>query len=153
MVDSWNVSLSGVASNGNVTQCYPAYCSAGVNPATATTAQEVREPTGGELISVQVATDGTNAGTIELYDINGVALGIDVSSAATITDTQLDDAITAGHAKLIYSQNVVATGITPPSCGYRKLMHGLAARFVAGAGACSLNIVSSSLWRKRHGTV
>lgn len=152
--EGWvSASLGFVAANGNVTQLYPPWCSTGVDPATATNAQMVRTPSSGELISCQVETDGSNAGVIELYDINGIELGIDVSSGTTITDAQLDAAIAAGHAKLIYSQNVVATGITPPSCGYRKILHGLAARFVGAAGACRLNIVSSGLYYKRHGTV
>jgi hypothetical protein len=151
--ESWVIPLTAVAANGDVTQLYPAKCTAGTALATATNAQMVRTPTHGELISIQVQTDGTNAGVIEIYDINGIELGINVSSLTAITDTQLDAAIASGDAVLLYSQNVVATGVTPPSSTYRKFMKGLAARFVSGGGTCTLNLVCSGGYAKRHGTV
>lgn len=150
--ESWVIALTGVMADGNVTQLYPASCTAGTSLATATPSQLVREPTSGELVSIQVQTDGTNAGVIELYDISGIDRGINVSSATTITDAELDAAIAAGDAKLIYSQNVAASGLTPPSATYRRFLKGLAARYVS-SGTCNLNLVCSGGYRKRHGAV
>lgn len=141
-MDRWVISLSMVASNGNVTQLYPDYAAAGADPTTAATGDQLRQPCEGQLIALQVASDGTNAGILELYDISGTELGIDVSSAATITDTQLDAAITANTAKRILVQNFAGSGLTPwAPVGPASFMKGLAARAVGGAGACTLNLV------------
>ena len=59
--------------------------------------QQVRQPCEGQLISLQVCSDGTNAGILELYDISGRELGVNVSSATAITDAVLDAAIAAGR--------------------------------------------------------
>lgn len=155
MSEGWVCSLTAVASNGNVTQLYPAWCSVGTARSTATPAQEVREPTSGEMTGLQVKTDDTNGGLIELWDVSGVDCGAEVSSAATITNAQLAAAITAGTAKLIYSQNFVGSGVTPPSMGYIRFLKGLAARFSNSGptGTCSLNIKVSGGYRKIHGSV
>lgn len=152
-MDRWVVDLSIVAASGDVTQCYPTYAAAGVNPATATVAQQVRKPCEGQLISLQVASDGTNAGILELYDINGVDLGIDTSSATAITDAQLDAAIAANKAKLILVQNFAGSGLTPwASVGPASFMKGLAARAVGAAGTCKLNMVVHGGYRYLNGT-
>lgn len=129
------------AADGNVTQLYPTYAAVGINPATATTGQQMREPTHGQLISLQIKTDGTNAGTLELYDISGTLLGIDVSSTDVITDAQLDAAITAGNARLIFDQNFIGAGTTPLTpVGPAGFSKGLAARAVGSTGTCRLNL-------------
>jgi hypothetical protein len=146
--------LTIVAANGDATQCYPTYAAAGTDPATATPSQQVRMPTDGQLISLQVASDGTNAGILELYDISGHELGINVSSATAITDAQLDAAIAAGKAKLILVQNFAGSGLTPwASVGPASFMKGLAARAVGAAGACTLNLVVHGGYRYLNGTV
>lgn len=110
-------------------------------------------PTEGQLIALQVATDGTNAGTIELYDINGNDLGINVSSAAAITDSQLDAAVTANKAKLILVQNFSGSGLTPwAPVGPASFMKGLAARAVGATGTCTLNMVVHGGYRYLNGT-
>lgn len=146
-MERWVCALTGVASNGNITQLYPANASAGVNPATATNGQLIRKPCEGTLYSMQIETDGTNPGTVQLWDINGIEIGVDVSSAAALTDTQVSDAITAGLAKLIYEQNFTASPATPIGIGYASFQKGLAARFV-GSGSCKLNLVVSGGYRK-----
>lgn len=152
-MDRWVCSLSMVASNGDVTQLYPNYATTGVDPATATVAQQVRQPCEGQLISLQVASDGTNAGILELYDISGHALGINVSSATAITDTQLDTAIAAGRAKLILEQNFAGSGLTPwAPVGPASFMKGLAARAVGATGTCKLNLVVHGGYRYLNGT-
>ena len=153
-MDRWVVSLDIVAATGVVTQLYPNYATTGVDPATATVSQQVRQPCEGQLISLQVASDGTNAGILEMYDINGNDLGINVSSAATITDTQLDTAIAAGKAKLILEQNFAGSGLTPwAPVGPASFMKGLAARAVGVSGACKLNLVVHGGYRYLNGTV
>lgn len=152
-MDRWTTDLTMVTSTGNVTQLYPDYAAAGTNPATATTAQQVRMPCEGQLISLQVASDGTNAGILELYDISGHELGINVSSATTITDTQLDNAIAAGKAKRILVQNFAGSGLTPwAPVGPASFMKGLAARAVGASGTCTLNLVVHGGYRYLNGT-
>jgi hypothetical protein len=138
-MEPWTIALAGVAADGNVTQLYPALCTAGTDPASATHGQLIRRTNAGTLYKLQIKTDGTNAGTLELYDISGIELGIDTSSATTITDAQLDTAISAGNARLIYSQNYVATGVTPGDLGPISFLKGLAARNVA-SGTITLNM-------------
>lgn len=152
-MDRWTVDLTMVTATGNVTQLYPDYAAAGTNPATATVAQQVRMPTEGQLIALQVASDGTNAGILELYDINGHDLGIDVSSTNVITDAQLDAAIAAGKAKRILVQNFAGSGLTPwAPVGPASFMKGLAARAVSNAGTCTLNLVVHGGYRYLNGT-
>lgn len=151
--DAWVVSLSAVAANGDVTQLYPDWCSAGVDPASATNGQLIRRPYEGALHSIQIKPDGTNGGTIEIYDINGLELGVDVSSAAAISDTVLDTAITAGKAKLIFTQSfagTVGSGVVNAPGIYRGFMKGLAARFwnAGPTGACVLNLVVNNGYAK-----
>lgn len=140
-MEGWSgVSLTGVAATGDVTQLYPLYATAGEVPASATTGQQLRSPCEGTLISLQVETDGTNGGTLELYDMAGDEAGANVSSVAAITDTQLDLAVTAKTARLIFQQNFAGSGLTPfAPIGPRRFLKGLAARFV-GAGTCKLNL-------------
>lgn len=142
------------AATGTVQQLYPDYATTGIDPATATPSQQVRTPTEGQLISLQVASDGTNAGILELYDISGHELGINVSSATTITDTQLDAALAAGKAKLILEQNFAGSGLTPwAPVGPASFMKGLAARVVGSTGTCKLNLVVHGGYRYLNGTV
>ncbi len=152
-MDRWVTDLTIVAATGVVTQLYPSYAAAGALPATALTSEEVRMPCEGQLISLQVATDGINAGTLELYDISGQTLGIDVSTTTVITDAQLDAAITAGKAKLILEQNFAGSGLTPWSpVGPASFMKGLAARAVGASGTCTLNMVVHGGYRYLNGT-
>jgi hypothetical protein len=147
-MEAWSgISLGFVAAAGNVTQLYPTWCAAGVDPAAATNGQQIRQPTAGVLYSLQVETDGTNGGIIEIWDVSGADAGADVSSATTITDAQLDALAARGLAKLIYSQNFAASGLTPPTAGPRTIMRGLAARFVGSAGVCKLNLVVNGGFR------
>ena len=142
MSDSWVCALTGVtAGTGNVTQLYPVWASAGVNPfASMTSGQVIRKPNGGSYGSITVQTDGTNGGTIELWDVSGIEISVDVSSAAVITDAQIDAAVTAGKARLIWSQNFTSTaGAVSPWSVQQMFSKGLAARY-AGSGTCSLNI-------------
>jgi hypothetical protein len=148
--NAWVVALTGVAADGNVTQLYPVSCSAGVAKASSTIGQLLRRPMEGALHSVQVRADGANAGVIEVYDVNGEDAGADVSSATTITDTQLDALITAGRARLIFVQDVpmtAGTGVINAPGLYRAFAKGLAARYVS-AGACTLNLVVTGGCRK-----
>ncbi len=140
-MESWaGISLSFVAANGNLKQLYPTWCPVGVVPSAATNGQQLRGPVEGAIVSLQVETDGTNGGIIQLWDLNGADVGADVSSLDVVTDAQLIALQALGRAKLMYEQNFTASGITPPTTGPRSFQHGLAARFVGSAGACSLNL-------------
>lgn len=160
MTMAWGgVPLTFVAASGNLTQLYPSWINdgkgnaTGGDPAVAGPGTLLRKPCEGELISVQVSTDGTNGGTIEIWDIAGDDAGADVSQAAVITNAQAVALKAAGKARLLYTQNVVASGVTPPAANYQgRFMRGLAARFVSAAGACTLNIVASGGFRFVHGS-
>lgn len=143
MLDSWTVPLTAVSATGDLVQLYPTWAPTGVNPAVATAGQEIRKPTEGFLRAAQVKTDNTNAGYIELWDVNGADVGANVSSLAVITNAQLTALIALGKAKKIWDQNFTATsGATTPSAFGKQFLHGLAARFVnAGpTGTCTLNL-------------
>ena len=150
-MESWVITLTGVAANGNVTQLYPAKCTAGTAVASATNSQQIRQRTNGTLYNVQIKTDGSTAGALELYDIDGNQGGADVSSATTITDTQLDALIASGDASLIFDQNFASTPTTPITVSPRGFMKGLAGRYVQSGGTggtITINLVVSGGYRK-----
>lgn len=152
-MDRWVVAIDIGSATGTVEQLYPDYATTGVAPSGATPSQQVRQPCEGQLVALQVASDGTNGGILELYDISGHELGIDVSSSNTITDTQLDAAIARGQAKLILEQNFAGSGLTPwAPVGPASFMKGLAARAVGVSGSCKLNLVVHGGYRYLPGT-
>lgn len=159
-VDSWVIPLAMVAdSNGVLTQLFPDNAKPGVNPfAPYAAGQLIRRPNDGSLDSVQIQTDGTNGGVIELWDISGLDGGIDVSSPTTptITNAQKDALKARGLAKLIYSQNFTGTsGATIPTTVKRLFARGLAARCIYGGAvttqACTLNLAVVKGWIKTTG--
>jgi len=152
---AWSeISITAVASDtGFLTQLYPTWAPVGIAKATETPAQQLREPCEGELVGLQIQTDGTNGGVIEIWDIAGDRAGADVSTAATITNTQKNTEVTAGRAKLLYSQNLLGTGETPPIPTYFRFMQGLAARFISGAGSVKINANVNGGFRLIHGSV
>lgn len=148
MSQAWSgISLAFGGATGDVTQLFPTWMGVGVahTPgAPAAPGAQVRQPRQGKLESIQVQTDGTNGGTIEIWDVNGEDAGLDMSSDSTplISDTILTGLVTRGLAKLIYAQNFTSTaGAATPSAPFRAFSRGLAARFIGAAGACSLNLV------------
>lgn len=148
------IALTAVAASGNLTQLYNASCTAGTAIASANHGDTLRKPAGGHLLSAQVQTDGTNGGTIEIYDINGLEAGADVSAGTAITNSQLATALAAGRARLIWSQDFSAdAGARTASARIMPFLHGLAARYVnvvegTPTGACWLNIVADGLGLK-----
>lgn len=142
-----------VGATGNLKQLYPTTAPVGTAKATATPGQWVREPCEGELTGLQIMTDDTNGGVVELWDVAGDDGGADVSTSDVITNAQLTTAINKGQARLLYSQNVVGTGVTPPNPSYFKFMRGLACRFVGAAGYVKLNLNVNGGFRLRHGSV
>jgi hypothetical protein len=134
-------SLTFGTATGDLTQLFPTWMATGVAKASAVNGDLIRKPTGGVLDFIQIQTDGTNGGIIEIWDINGEMIGANVSSATAITNAQLVLLQAQGKAKLLYSQNFTATaGAATPAAAGRVFSFGLAARFVAAAGACSLNL-------------
>jgi len=146
MIGWSGITLPTGLSNGNLKQLYPTWCPTGVAKASATNGQQIRGPVEGILYSLQVKTDGVEGGTIEIWDIDGSEAGADVSSADTITNAQLVALQAAGAAKLIYSQNFVASPTTPFGTSHRTFQKGLAARYV-GDGTCELNVVVQGGYR------
>jgi hypothetical protein len=140
MSDAWIVDLTAVTATGNLKQLFPTWCSAGVVPGAV---GDLRRTYDGELKAVQVKTDNTNAGYVEIWDLTGADAGADVSSLDVVTNAQLVALQALGKAKLIWNQNFTATsGATTPNSWGKTFMHGLAARFVnAGpTGTCTLNL-------------
>ncbi len=144
--------ITGVAANGNLLQIYPPDCPAGIAVATATPAQMIREPIEGELVGFQVQTNGSDGGVFELWDVAGDDGGADVSTAAVITNAELVVAQNKGKASLLWRQNLLGTGVTPPCPSYFRFMRGLAARWVS-SGNCSMSGNISGGYRLRHGSV
>jgi len=136
-----------VADDGALFQVYPDYAPVGVDPATATNGQQMREPTSGQLVGLQVQTDGTNGGILELYDMSGTLFGINVSSTDVITNAQLVAALAAPgpkKARLIYSQNFIGSPTTYLApMGPDFFLKGLVARVKGGptpTGTYKLNL-------------
>lgn len=145
-MEGWVCPLTFALSTGNITQLYPAWAAAG-DAYPGSSGDSIRQPTEGQVFSLQIQTDGTNGGTLELWDINGLDAGVDVSSLTAITNAQKNTLVTLGKAKLIYSQNFLATPETPINMGYKSFQHGLAARFIGSAGLCTLNLVVNGGYR------
>jgi hypothetical protein len=140
--EGWVQDLTIVAATGDCTQVYPSWATVGDALSGATTGDTFRKPTGGKCTSLQIMTDATNGGTLELWDYSGFDDGIDVSAAATITNAQIVAAVAAGTAKLIHKQNYIASSETPVNIGAFSFQKGLVARvYNAGAsGTCSLSL-------------
>ena len=153
----WAVTLTQVAATGNLTQLYPVFCTAGAGAITQ--GEVVRRPCEGTINELLVSGDGSNSGTLELYDLNGNDGGADVDTLAAITNAQLVAMLAASPptAKLIKHVTIAGTdqlrAVTSGSAG-TPCMKGLAARFSSGspAGNCILNINATGLFQKyeRH---
>ena len=141
-MEGWaGVSLTIGVATADLKQLYPTYAAVGVDPATATTGQQMRRPCEGTLLTLQVETDSVTSGTLELYDISGLEVGANVSSLAAITNAQLVAGLADGRAKLIFRQTFAGSGLSPwEMVGPRGFMKGLAARAIGGAGVCYLNM-------------
>lgn len=144
MNSPWIVTLTAVLANGNATQLYPAYATAGVAKSSATPGQNIRAPSGGKVHSLRVIPDGTNAGTLEIWDANGEMIGADVSTAAVVTDTQIDTLVTQRMAKLLHTDSIAAA-VTAENRATISLdfTKGLVARFSNAGAAGSVQLVMS----------
>lgn len=100
-------------------------------------------PMGGRLGQVSVETDSTDGGIVQLFDLNGLDDGVDVSSLTAITNAQYTTLFNLGRAKLIFEQNVAAApGAQIIWAWSQGFLRGLAARFIAASGTCVLNIIA-----------
>ncbi len=142
-MEAWGgIELDQVAANGNLTQLYPLYAAAGAALPAANLAT-IRKPQGGRVGNASIQTDAVSGGYVEIWDINGIVAGADVSSLTVITNAQLVAMEALGWAKLLWSQNFAATPSAPApwslSFGFMK---GLAARYVQATGGakCWLNL-------------
>ncbi len=153
-MEGWSgIALTIGSASGDLKQLYPDWAPSGAVPATAQTGDQLRRPNQGQLTALQVETDGTNALTLELYDIAGDQVGADVSSGTAITHAQLTTALVDGRAKLIFRQNIAGSGLTPITpIGPRGFLKGLAARAVGSTGSCYLNMtVQDGYWYSTRG--
>lgn len=150
-MDKFSKTLSMVTDNtGVATQIFPPWMAAGANPGTATVGQLLREPCEGQLINISVNSDLVHAGELELWDISGIELGVDVSSVEppVITATVLNAAVAAGKAKLLLKQQFAASNLTPwAPAGPTRIMKGLAARVIGAAGSANINFTTDGCYR------
>lgn len=103
----------------------------------------VRRPAGGRVGQIAIETDGTNAGLVEIYDMSGLDVLADVSSATVITNAQLTTALAAGKAKKLWEMNISASVGAPVVWAWSHgFLRGLVARFSNSGptGACHLNV-------------
>lgn len=134
-----SVALAGVAANGNLTQIYPDSCTPGTG--VVSMGNLVRKPVYGTIHGIQVFTDGVNGGVIEIWDLDGNDGAADVNTGVTITNAQLLAAIALGKARLMWTQRYIGGGTaTFPSEIPVPFQHGIAARNVAAAGSCQINV-------------
>jgi len=153
----WTKRLTAVASNGNLTQLYPDFCTAGA--AAGTQGEAVRRPTGGTISQLVVSGDGANAGTLELYDMDGTTEGANVDSAATVSNAQLVAALAKSPptakliAKVLLAGTDQLTVFRAGSAG-APCLRGLVARFsnAGPTGTCDLNLSATGIFEKyeRH---
>lgn len=107
-----------------------------------TAGQLYRRPAGGQFGQISVETDQTDGGVIQLFDINGLDVGADVSNGEFITNAQLLTGTNNNFAKLIWEQNFASSpGATLVWNWSQGFLRGLAARFVGSAGTCKLNVI------------
>lgn len=151
MSQAWVASLAAVAATGDLTQLYPDFCPTGTAKASASPGDQIRRPIEGKLHSVQLETDGSNGGLIQLYDIDGSEAGANVSSLEAITNAQLTALIASGKARLVFEKTfAAATGAETVGIGqFRSFAKGLAARFsnAGPTGTCKLNLVVTGGYR------
>lgn len=142
-MEGWGkIALAAGGATANLVQLFPASAPAG-DALPVAAMGTLRKPQSGRLGQVSIMTDGANGGTVELWDLSGLDAGVDVSSAAAITDAQLTTLKNAGKAKLLWSQNFGATPADPAAWALAMgFMRGLAARNVGAAGACYLNLIA-----------
>ena len=143
MSTPWVIELNAGGASGDLTQLYDPQMPVGAVVAGAGNPGDlVRKPSEGQLHSIQVQPDGSNGGTVELYDISGEDIGADVSTADAITDAQLTTLLAAGKARLMWTQTFAANAANVKAeTRLNNFSKGLAARFVAAMGTVKLNIV------------
>jgi hypothetical protein len=147
-MEAWSgIQLNAGTATGDIIQIFPTWAPLGQTTlANRTPGLTCRVPRQGTLYSIQVQTDSLNGGTIELWDVSGDDIPVDVSTIPNppITNAQLTALVSRGLAKLIYSQDFVAnSGAATPSAPPRPFLRGLAGRFVntGAVGYCRLNLV------------
>lgn len=140
-MDAFTVNLTAVSSTGNLKQVYSPKCTPGAG--TGASGSQKRQPNEGVLWNAEVKTDGTNGGTIEIYDINGADIGADVDTLDAITNAQLTSLLASGKATLMWTQSFAGSGSARLAITRgTTFSKGLAARFwnAGVVGTCVLNI-------------
>ena len=143
-MEGWGaIPLNYVAATGNLTQLYPNWITGTGSALPISPGGTLLAPKGGRIGQISIKTDGTNGGYVELWDLTGLDVPVDVSSLTTITNTNLVYLQGLNKAKLMWSQNFAASPADPaPWSLAMGFMRGLAARFVGNAGSCALNIIA-----------
>jgi len=136
MTTTWITTLTDVGSTGNVTQLYPASCTAGSGASTQGT--ERRKPTSGTLYTAQVYTPGGTGGIIQLYDVAGLSEGVsnNVDTGVAMTNAYVAAELAAYRGRLMWEQEIAGSAGASKSLIVIPLsfMRGLAARFYTSGG-------------------
>ena len=146
MTTPWaGLSLSAVVATGNLKQLYPASASAGTGAGTMGCL--IRCPMGGVVTNINIESDGTNGGDIEVWDIDGSDAGANVDSLDVITNAQLVAMLASGKARLMWSQSFAGSQVAPKVMAISmNFQHGIASRYSnapAGVptGTCNINLI------------
>lgn len=136
MSTSYVVEITDATLTDELTALVPPWMAAGTGLNTPGT--ERRRQMSGTIHRLEVFTESVAGGVLEIWDVEG-----DIDQSLQITNAHLAAEITAGRARLIYSQQIAGSagaqkyGFATPT----TVSRGLAARWKeAGGDPCKLNV-------------
>lgn len=150
---AWSpLTLNAVVATGNLTQLYPASCTAGSGASTQGTLR--RSPIEGNLYRAEIYPATGDGGVLELWDISGFITGAtdNVDTGSTISQATITALVAQNRARLIWKQGFTGDPGTAAKVFARHLpiYYGLAARFIVNspvAQQITLSIVASGCFR------
>lgn len=149
-----NVTISNVATGGDLTQLYPDNVVAGSGSTASQTSR--RYPSGGVLYRVEINPKDAVGGIFELWDLAGESQGAsnNVDTGTAMTAAYLASKIARGKAKLLWTIDFKGdSGLNNKVFGVRVVYsQGLAGRYIndldaVGSKLLALNIVSEGGFR------
>ena len=153
MSEAWGpITLTAVASNGNITALFPNHVTVG--EATTTAGSQRRAQREGVLFRAEMYSE--DGGFLEIWDVNGdvseTAGNNNVSLGTVLTNAYVADKISRGKARLIYSVEISGTVGDRPQLiqNIIPFARGLAARFsnATPTGSAVINIVADGGFEK-----
>ena len=136
MTTTWVQTFTDVGAAGDITQLYPASCTAGTGGTTA--GVERRRPTAGTVYTIQAYSPSSAGGTVEIWDVAGQTEGVanNVDTSDQMTAAYVAAEIAAGRGRLIWQQDIAASAGASKSLITIPLpfVRGLAARYSTSGG-------------------